>query len=211
MTTASSTFATTLSGATLLETLLGRRTDALVARVAAVLALTAATALAAQVSIPLTPVPFTLQPMVVLIGGAALGARLGASSQVLYLMLGILGLPIFAASPFLPQGAARLLGPTAGFLLAYPLAAYLTGWLAERGFDRRYRTSLVAMLAGMTVYFIGGTLRLAYVPPALGLETALQTAVAPFLLADLLKLAIGAAILPAIWRLVGRPRTATTS
>ena len=63
--------------------------------------------------LPFTPVPFTFQPMVVLIGGAALGARLGMVSQVLYLLIGLAGLPVFAASPLLPQGAARLLGPTA--------------------------------------------------------------------------------------------------
>src|SRR5437868_3020798 len=83
-------------------------------RMGAALFLTVATAVAAQISIPLpfTPVPFTLQPIVVLIGGAALGARLGALSQLLYLALGIAGVPVFAASPVLPMGAARLFGPT---------------------------------------------------------------------------------------------------
>src|SRR6185312_15589635 len=106
-------------------------------RACAVLFVTVLTAAAAQVSIPLpfTPVPFTLQPMIVLLGGAALGARLGATSQALYLCLGLIGLPVFAASPTLPPGAARLIGPTAGFLLSYPLAAFVTGWLAERRFD----------------------------------------------------------------------------
>src|SRR5829696_3664628 len=98
-------------------------------RVAAVLFVTVLTVVAAQVSIPLpfTPVPFTLQPMVVLLGGAALGARLGMSAQVLYLALGIAGLPVFAASPILPQGFARLLGPTGGYLLSYPIAAFVSG------------------------------------------------------------------------------------
>ena len=116
------------------------RTDMRTAiRVASAVLLAALTAAAAQVSIPLpfTPVPFTLQPMVVLLGGAALGARLGMSAQVLYLLAGIAGLPVFAASPVLPPGALRLLGPTGGYLMAYPFAAFLTGWLAERGFDRR--------------------------------------------------------------------------
>ena len=82
-------------------------------RASAVLFVTALTALAAQISVPLpfTPVPFTLQPMIVLLGGAALGARLGATSQALYLLVGLAGLPVFAASPVLPQGAARLIGP----------------------------------------------------------------------------------------------------
>src|SRR5262249_52516450 len=92
------------------------RADVGFARAAAVLFVTVLTIVAAQVSIPLpfTPVPFTLQPMVVLLGGAALGARLGMSSQLLYLAIGLAGLPVFAASPTLPQGFARLLGPTGG-------------------------------------------------------------------------------------------------
>ncbi len=90
---------------------------------------TALTAAAAQVSIPLpfTPVPFTLQPMIVLLGGAALGARLGMASQVLYLLAGLAGLPVFAASTVLPPGMGRLLGPTGGYLLSYPIAAFVAG------------------------------------------------------------------------------------
>ena len=127
-------------------------------RVAAVLFVTALTAAAAQISVPLpfTPVPFTFQPMVVLLGGALLGARLGAVSQVLYLSLGVAGLPVFAASVVLPQGPARLLGPTGGYLMAYPFAAYVTGWLAARGFDRRYLTAVIAMGAGLLVVFTCG-------------------------------------------------------
>jgi biotin transport system substrate-specific component len=166
----------------------------------------ALTALAAQISVPLpfTPVPFTLQPMVVLLGGAALGARMGASSQALYLLLGLAGLPVFAASPVLPQGAARLLGPTAGFLLSYPLAAFVAGWLAERRFDRQYLTSLAAMTAGLGVVFAGGLSWLAYGPPALGWSAAVATALTPFLLADLVKLCLAAGVLPTVWRFVGR-------
>jgi len=105
----------------------------------AALFVTVLTAVAAQISVPLpfTPVPLTFQPMVVLVGAAALGSRLGMASQVLYLALGIAGLPLFAASPALPQGAARLLGPTGGYLMSFPLAAFVAGFLAERGFDRR--------------------------------------------------------------------------
>ena len=116
------------------------------------------TATAAQVSLPLpfTPVPLTLQPMVVLLGAAALGARLGALTQVLYLTAGIAGLPVFAASPLLPQGAARLLGPTGGYLLSYPLAADAVGWLAERGYDWRYLTAACAMLAGLAILSFSG-------------------------------------------------------
>jgi biotin transport system substrate-specific component len=178
----------------------------------AVLLVTTMTAAAAQISVPLpfTPVPFTFQPMVVLIGGAALGARLGLASQVLYLLIGIAGLPVFAASPVLPQGVARLFGPTAGFLLSYPLAAWVTGTLAERQFDRKYLTSVLAMAAGLVVVFAGGTLRLAYGPPQpMGLAAALQIAVVPFVPADIVKVCLAAAVMPTLWRFLGRdvPRT----
>lgn len=185
-------------------------------RVASVLFVTALTAAAAQVSIhlPFTPVPFTLQPMVVLLGGAALGARLGASSQALYLLLGIAGLPVFAASGALPPGAARLLGPTGGFLIAYPLAAWVTGWLAERGFDRRYLTSVAAMLAGMATYFTSGVLWLAYSMPAAALpmgarlDAALAAGFYPFVLSDVAKVVLAGAVLPAVWALVSdRPKS----
>src|ERR1051326_937141 len=116
-------------------------------RAGAVAFVTVLTTAAAQISIPLpfTPVPLTFQPMIVLLGAMALGARLGMTSQVLYLALGIAGVPVFAASPVLPQGILRLFGPTGGYLMAYPLAAFVAGTLAERGFGRRYATSIVAM------------------------------------------------------------------
>lgn len=184
-------------------------------RVASVLFVTALTAALAQVSLPLpfTPVPFTLQPMVVLVGAAALGARLGATSQVLYLMLGIAGLPVFAASPLLPPGVARLLGPTGGYLLAYPLAAFVTGALAERGFDRRYLTSVGAMTVGLGVIFFGGVTWLAWFMPVamtgagpIGLERALAAGFYPFILVDIIKIGMAAAVLPLAWMLMGSRR-----
>src|SRR6478735_7960690 len=106
-----------LAGGTLLQAIVARVDLSPAVRAFAVLFATVATVAAAQVSIPLpfTPVPFTLQPMVVLLAGAA--------------------------SPVLPQGLARLLGPTGGYLMSYPFAAFVAGYLAERGFDRRYLTS----------------------------------------------------------------------
>ena len=180
-------------------------------RLASMLFLTALTAVAAQVSfhIPLTPVPLTLQPMVVLVGSAALGARLGASSQLLYLLIGIAGLPVFAASPILPQGFGRLLGPTGGYLLAYPLAAFVTGYLAERGFDRRYLSSLVAMLAGLATVFVGGVSWLAFFTIApVGLSAALAAGLYPFVLPDILKVCVASGVLPTVWKVVGASRGA---
>jgi biotin transport system substrate-specific component len=171
----------------------------------AVLFVTVLTAIAAQISVPVpfTPVPFTFQPMVVLVGAAALGARLGMSSQILYLALGIAGLPLFAASPILPQGAARLLGPTGGYLMAYPFAAFVAGSLAERGFDRWYPTAVFAMVCGLAVVFGGGILWLTLVSSSHGLQRALATGFYPFIVADLLKLLAAAAVMPSLWKITG--------
>jgi biotin transport system substrate-specific component len=193
---------------TVLGTLIAGSTLDRALKVAAVLFVTALTAIAAQVSVPVpfTPVPFTLQPMVVLLGGAALGARLGMASQVLYLVLGMAGLPAFAASPVLPQGIFRLLGPTGGYLMSYPFAAFLTGFLAERRFDRRYLTSVIAMAAGLTVIFAAGVLWLAWFarPAHAGLDAALRTGLYPFLPADIVKVCIAAAVMPGVWSVLGR-------
>ncbi len=180
-------------------------------RVAAVAFVTALTAAAAQVSIPLpfTPVPFTFQPMIVLLGGAALGSSLGCYSQLLYLAAGVAGLPVFANSPLLPAGAARLLGPTGGYLMAYPIAAWVVGVLAERGFDRRYLRSVVAMTAGLALIYACGVAWLAFgarLPQALGVQAAIVAGAGPFFLADLVKILAAGSARPAFWRLTGLGR-----
>ena len=193
-----------LPGTLLTNVVAGVRMEGAI-RAASVALCVALTAAAAQVSIPLpfTPVPLTLQPMVVLLGGAVLGPRLGMSAQVLYLLFGIAGLPVFAASPILPQGALRLIGPTGGYLMSYPFAAFVAGTLAERGLDRRYLTSLFAMTCGLAVIFFGGVTWLAFFArPAVGLDAALATGLYPFVLLDVLKLLIASGITPALWRFV---------
>jgi biotin transport system substrate-specific component len=157
------------------------------------------TAAASQLSFPLpfTPVPFTIQPMIVLVGAAALGPRLGALSQILYLTLGVMGLPVFAFSPELPQGVARLMGPTGGYLMAYPIAAFVTGLLAERGLDRRYLTSILAMGVGLSVIFAGGVLWIARLA---GTETALATGLYPFVVVDVIKIVAAGLVLPTAWK-----------
>ena len=179
------------------------------AQVASVVLVSALTAAAAQFSVhlPFSQVPITLQPIVVLLGGLVLGARLGAYSQCLYLAAGIAGLPVFAASATLPPGVFRLLGPTGGYLMAYPLAAFVVGRCAERGLDRRWLTSVVAMLTGLAVIYLGGTLWLAFfarlggASAATGLVAAVATGVAPFAIADVLKIAVAAGVVPGLWRL----------
>ncbi len=145
--------------------------------------------------------------MVVLLGGAMLGGRLGCYSQILYLAAGLAGLPVFAASPALPQGAARLLGPTGGYLMSYPFAAWAAGLLAERGFDRRYLRSVVAMAFGLVIIYACGVWWLAFwarVPQAEGLRAALVAGAAPFFVADVAKIFLAASLLPGAWRFIGK-------
>lgn len=172
-------------------------------RVASLAFAVALTAAAAQFTVPMpfSVVPFVLTPLAVLLTGAALGSRMGAAAQAAYLMAGIVGLQVFAPSATLPPGAARLIGPTGGYLMAYPLAAFVAGWLAERGWDRRYLTSAGAMLAGLAVIYLGGatwlTLTITHSWPV-----TLATSIVPFAAADVLKVLVAAAVLPQAWRLV---------
>jgi biotin transport system substrate-specific component len=173
-------------------------------RAAAVALAVALTAAAAQFTIllPFTAVPFTMGPLAVLLTGAALGARLGFVAQALYLAAGAAGLAVFTPSPTLPPGPLRLIGPTGGYLMAYPIAAFLTGYLAERGWDRRYLTSYAAMLAGLFLIFTGGVTWLAVAYTG-SFAAAFAQGAAPFILADLVKAAAAAMILPQLWRFVG--------
>ncbi len=157
----------------------------------AVLAGAALVAIAAQISIPLpgTPVPLTLQPLAVLLVGGWLGPALGASSLVLYLALGAAGLPVF--TPYGLPGLARLVGPTGGYLLAYPLAAYAVGRLAGDG--RRVGRLALALLAGLVLIHLGGMAQLVILTGSARLAFGLGTL--PFVVGDLLKLAIAVLVL----------------
>jgi biotin transport system substrate-specific component len=159
-----------------------------------------ATAVAAQIAIPLpwSPVPLTGQTFAVLLCGAALGARRAFIAQVLYLVEGGLGLPAFAGGA---GGVAILLGPTGGYLLAFPIAAAITGVLAERGWDRRFATMLAAMLLGSVAIFAGGLVGLSRF---VSMDHLLAFGLLPFVPGDLLKAGLAAATFPAAWRMVGR-------
>ncbi len=121
-----------------------------------IFAFTLLTAIAAQVSIPTKPVPFTFQTMIVLLSGAFLGARNGLYSQVLYLALGTIGLPVFAPSTDLSIGIMQLFGPTGGYLLAFPLAAFLTGLLIKN--TKNYALVFITFLLGEILIIASGTL-----------------------------------------------------
>ena len=195
-----------VSSGSILESRVATLEPAPLLRAAAVALAVFLTAGAAQFTMPLpfTAVPFTFGPMAVLLTGAALGSRLGFMAQALYLAAGAAGLSVFTPSATLPPGALRLLGPTGGYLIAYPVAAFVTGFLAERGWDRRYLTSLAAMLVGLASILFSGVIWLAAVYTR-SLPAAVAQGFAPFVLADLVKCAAAAAILPQAWRLF-RPR-----
>lgn len=157
-------------------------------------------ALAAQVAIPIpfSPVPLTLQPLAVLLVGVTLGSVRGAAAALLYLFEGMSGLPVFAQGH---AGVIWLLGPTAGYLYSYPLAAWLAGWFSERGWGSSAARAVVGMAVAMTVIYAGGWSWLAL---QTGARAAFAMGVAPFFVADLIKVALGAALLPQLQRLVKR-------
>jgi biotin transport system substrate-specific component len=159
------------------------------------------TAAAAQVAVPLpfTPVPLTGQTFAVLLTGALLGPRLGALAMAAYLAEGAAGLPFFRGGA---GGVGHLAGPTAGYLVAFPAAAYVTGLLAERGWDRRFLPAAAAMALGSLVILAGGWAWLALM--FRGGAEAFRLGVAPFLPGDVVKIALAAAALPAGWALLRR-------
>ncbi|MCB0055649.1 MAG: biotin transporter BioY [Caldilineaceae bacterium] len=152
----------------------------------------------AKVQIPFYPVPMTMQTFVVLFLGFALGARLGAATVLLYLAEGALGLPVFAGSPERGIGLAYMAGPTGGFLAGFVAAAFVTGWFAERGFDRRLVTAAVAALAGLFAIYAPG---LAWLGALIGWDKpVLGLGLYPFLPSEAVKLVLLAAVLPLAWR-----------
>jgi biotin transport system substrate-specific component len=156
-------------------------------------------ALAAQIAVPLpfTPVPMTLQPLAVLLVGAALGSTRGAATAILYLLEGIGGMPVFAQGH---AGWAWMLGATAGFLWSYPLAAWVAGRFSERGWGSTTARAVAGMLAALALVYAGGWAWLAVLTSSP--RAAFAAAVAPFVLADVVKVAIGAALLPYAQRLI---------
>lgn len=159
-----------------------------------------ATALAAQIAVPIpgSPVPITGQTFAVLLSGAVLGARRAFAAQLLYLAEGAIGLPVFAAGA---AGVVKFAGPTGGYLLAFPLAAAVTGALAQRGWDRRFATMFLAMLLGSAVIFAFGLAGLSRFLPAAQL---LATGLLPFVPGDLVKSALAAGAFPLLWRWIHR-------
>jgi biotin transport system substrate-specific component len=167
-----------------------------------VVAGTALLALSAKIKLPLPYVPMTLQTLVVLLIGAAYGWRLGVATIMAYLGEGAAGLPVFAGPV---GGLAPLIGPTAGYLFGFIAAAFITGWLSERGWDRSVVWLFIAMGIGHIVILAAGFAWLAF-GIKLGVEKAWLVGVVPFIAASVIKNALGAVLIPAIRRLVRSPR-----
>ncbi|HCR04020.1 MAG TPA: BioY family transporter [Gemmatimonadetes bacterium] len=154
----------------------------------AMVAFVVATSFGAQVAVPLpwTPVPMTLQPLFVILAGAVLGPRLGATTMATYLAVGMGGAPVFAQGH---AGIGWLLGPTGGYLISYPAAAYVSGLLAGKASASALRL-FGALSAGMLIIYVGGTAQLAFLTQ-LDLQTVMTLSVLPFLGGDLTKVLIG--------------------
>ena len=158
------------------------------------------TALAAQIVIPVGPIPITGQTFAVLLTGALLGSRLGAITMIVYLVEGAIGLPFFVGAS---GGFGHLMGPTAGYLIAFPAAAFITGAFAEYEWDRRFLTAAAAMAIGSSVIMLSGWLWFSLVmrtSPAL----TLFDAVLKFVPGDIIKICLAAAVLPSGWWLAQR-------
>jgi len=163
-----------------------------------VVAFSLLTALSAQVVIPMWPVPMTGQTFAVLLTGALLGSRLGAAAMIVYLIEGASGLPFFQQGH---GGLAYLLGPTGGYLVAFPAAAFVTGAFAEHGWDKRFLTAAAAMAIGSVLILLSGWAWLSVLRTP---TFAFKAGVAPFLIGDIVKIALAAAVLPSGWHLLRR-------
>ncbi len=198
------------SRAALAETLLPEGIARAIGAVLLVLAGTAVLAIAAKIKVPFWPVPMTLQTLAIMALAAAYGSRLAVVTVVAYLAEGLIGLPVFTNTPPAIAGPAYFLGPTGGFLIGFVALAFIVGIAADRGRSRSFARLFAAMIIADIVVFVLGFVWLAWFATlsngaaGLGVATAFSAGVAPFLLADLLKIVLAALTVPAVWGLVER-------
>jgi biotin transport system substrate-specific component len=174
--------------------------------VSLVVAFSLLTALAAQIVIPIGPVPITGQTFAVLLTGALLGSRMGAMAMIVYLIEGASGLPFFYGGH---GGLSHILGPTGGYLVAFPAAAFVTGAFAENGWDKRFLTAAMAMGVGSLVILLAGWAWFSVLmntPPL----AAFKVSVAPHIAGDIIKILLAAAALPSGWLLLKRKASSKT-
>jgi biotin transport system substrate-specific component len=168
--------------------------------VSLVFAFSLLTALAAQIVIPIGPVPITGQTFAVLLTGALLGSRLGAMAMIVYLVEGASGLPFFAGGM---SGIPHLLGPRGGYLVAFPAAAFITGAFAEHGWDKRFLTAAASMAIGSAVILLSGWVWFALLTNT-SLSASFPLTVLKFIPGDIIKILLAAAVLPSGWALLRR-------
>jgi len=161
-----------------------------------VVAFSLLTALSAQIVVPMWPVPITGQTFAVLLTGALLGSRLGAAAMIVYLIEGASGLPFFQQGH---GGIPYILGPTGGYLIAFPAAAFVTGAFAEHGWDKRFFTAAAAMAIGSVLILLSGWAWLSFFRSP---TFAFQAGVKPFIIGDIVKILLAAAVLPSGWHLL---------
>jgi biotin transport system substrate-specific component len=152
----------------------------------------------AKIQVPFYPIPMTMQTFVVLIIGMTFGLKLGVASVLLYLIEGLIGLPVFAGTPEKGIGLAYMVGPTGGYLLGFVVSAGILGWLSSKGWDRNVFLTLAAMTIGTAIIFIFGMVWLGAI---IGWEKPiLELGLFPFIPGAAFKIALAAAILPLIWK-----------
>ena len=152
-----------------------------------------------QISLPLFPVPMTLQTFAVFLIGLTYGWRLGATTVSLYLLEGAIGLPVFSGGK---SGMIVFMGPTAGYLVGFLLAATACGWFAERGFDRSYFRLFLSLIVGNILIYTPG---LFWLGTLIGWDKpVLEYGLYPFIGGDLLKIAMAVLLLPTVWKIVNR-------
>ena len=178
-----------------------------VARLAVQLALAVAgtliLTLSAKTKVVLGPVDLSMQTLAVMLIGAAFGMRLAVATLLLYLAEGAMGLPVFQSTPEKGIGLAYMVGPTGGFLIGFVAMAAIAGWAADRGFDRSPIKLFGALLAAEAVLMVLG---FAWLAVLIGPEKSWQFGVAPFIVPDMIKVALAAAVVPAVWSILPRKK-----
>ncbi len=169
--------------------------DSRVKNIALVLSFAVITALCSKLSLEIGPIPITMQTFAVVLAGVLLGSKRGALSQTVYLVGGLVGIPWFSRG----GGLIYILSPTFGFIVGFIVAAYIIGRLAEKGWDRKIGTAMLAMLAGnVFLYFFG----LLWLARFVGIEAVLVVGLYPFIVGDLLKILLAGLALPLGWKLI---------
>jgi len=157
--------------------------------------------LSAKIQVPFYPIPMTMQTFLILVIGMTFGWKLGGLTVFCYLIEGAVGLPVFAGTPIKGIGLAYMMGPTGGYLIGFIIATCTVGYLGEKGFDRSFLTTFIAMGVGTLLIFLCGY---TWLSMFFGFEKAFLYGVIPFVWSELFKVALATAVLPLYWRYLNR-------